>query len=165
MSKYFSLDMTIEEIRKHFRVLCLKLHPDKGGDAEEFKAMKSEYDRICGILAAGEAGRANKENREARFTAETEKELREAIERFLSIPGIILEICGSWLWITGNTFPVRERIYLYGAKYSKTKKCWYWAADMGKGKVRGIYSMDKIRNKFGSTVIESEAEERKELAA
>ena len=35
------------EIRTAFRKLSLKNHPDKGGDAEEFKKISAAYDRIA----------------------------------------------------------------------------------------------------------------------
>ncbi len=35
------------EIRTAFRKLSLKHHPDKGGDAEEFKKLSAAYDRIA----------------------------------------------------------------------------------------------------------------------
>ncbi len=45
--KYFSnIPATVEELKKQFRALCIKLHPDKGGNAEEFKAMLNEYETI-----------------------------------------------------------------------------------------------------------------------
>jgi curved DNA-binding protein CbpA len=164
-TKYFSQEMTIEEIRKNFHHFCLQLHPDKGGDPEAFKAMKNEYDYFSGLLAATEGGRATAENRSARYTAETERVLREAIERFMNIPGIMIEICGFWLWISRDTFPVHEQIKTVGAKFSGHKKMWYWAATMKAGKVRGIYNMNKIRAKFGSERIESDAREQVLIAA
>ncbi len=44
--KYFKDCNTIEEVKKAFKPLAMKLHPDKGGKQEEFIAMKQEYDRI-----------------------------------------------------------------------------------------------------------------------
>ena len=45
--KYFTnIPATVEELKKQFRALCIKLHPDKGGNAEEFKAMLNEYETI-----------------------------------------------------------------------------------------------------------------------
>ena len=37
--KYFYNITTAEEIKKQFRTYCVSMHPDKGGDPEEFKAM------------------------------------------------------------------------------------------------------------------------------
>jgi hypothetical protein len=162
--KYFADGLTIEECRKQFRELCLQLHPDKGGKHEDFIAMKNEYDIAIKLLAALEAGNANRENRKTRFTFESEKALREKIEELLNIPAITIEICGSWLWISGNTFPVHDRIKAAGCKFSGAKKLWYFAVDMAQGRVRGRYSMAKIRNKFGSMTIESEAEPQYQLA-
>ena len=41
--KYFKNITTAEEIKKQFRAYCVNMHPDKGGDPEEFKAMIAEY--------------------------------------------------------------------------------------------------------------------------
>jgi hypothetical protein len=60
---------------------------------------------------------------------------------------------------------VHEQIKAVGCKFSGKKKLWYFSATMQEGKVRGRYTMDKIRSKFGSVVIESEAEEKKAIAA
>jgi curved DNA-binding protein CbpA len=165
-TKYFSPEMGIEELRKNFHRFCLELHPDKGGDPEEFKAMKNEYDYFCGISAATEYGHATAANRPPRYTAASERDLREALEKLLNIPKIIIEICGSWLWIYGNTFPVHEQIKAIGCKFSGQKKAWYFSATMRSGKVRGKYNnLQKIRARFGSEVIESTAQEQMQLAA
>lgn len=43
--KYFENITTAEEIKKQFRAYCVSMHPDKGGDPEEFKAMMAEYQK------------------------------------------------------------------------------------------------------------------------
>lgn len=43
--KYFRNITTAEEIKKQFRTYCVSMHPDKGGDPEEFKAMMAEYQK------------------------------------------------------------------------------------------------------------------------
>lgn len=43
--KYFENITTAEEIKKQFRTYCVSMHPDKGGDPEEFKAMMTEYQK------------------------------------------------------------------------------------------------------------------------
>ena len=44
--KYFKNITTAEELKKQFRTYCVNMHPDKGGDPEEFKAMMAEYNGI-----------------------------------------------------------------------------------------------------------------------
>ena len=164
--KYFLPEMKIEELRKAFHAFCLQLHPDKGGDAEAFKAMKNEYDYYSGLLAGAEYGRSTAENRAPRYTAASEKEFRETLEKLLNIPKIVIEICGSWLWITGDTFASHEQIKSLGAKFSGQKKAWYWSATMSRGKCRGRFNdLQKIRDRFGSERIESTAKETYQLAA
>ena len=50
--KYFSNITTAEELKKQFRTYCVTMHPDKGGDPEEFKTMLAEYEEAaknCGV--------------------------------------------------------------------------------------------------------------------
>ena len=43
--KYFiNSPYTAETLKNEFRDLCKKLHPDTGGDAEDFKMMMNEID-------------------------------------------------------------------------------------------------------------------------
>lgn len=57
--KYFNNITTAEELKKQFRNYCVTMHPDKGGDPEEFKAMIAEYEE-----AAKSCGAWTKETRE-----------------------------------------------------------------------------------------------------
>lgn len=57
--KYFNNITTPEELKKQFRAYCVSMHPDKGGDPEEFKAMLAEYEE-----AAKNCGAWTKETRE-----------------------------------------------------------------------------------------------------
>lgn len=57
--KYFNNITTPEELKKQFRAYCVTMHPDKGGDPEEFKTMLNEYEQ-----AAKSCGAWTKETRE-----------------------------------------------------------------------------------------------------
>lgn len=57
--KYFINITTPEEPKKQFRTYCVTMHPDKGGDPEEFKAMLHEYEQT-----AKSCGAWTKETRE-----------------------------------------------------------------------------------------------------
>lgn len=44
--KYLSESMTLEDARKAYRTLAKQLHPDVGGDEDEFKILASEYSAL-----------------------------------------------------------------------------------------------------------------------
>ena len=84
--KYFKNITTAEELKKQFRAYCVSMHPDKGGDPEEFKNMMAEYnDIIKNFEQAKEEARAEEEARqaaeEARKEAEEERKRQEEEER------------------------------------------------------------------------------------
>lgn len=99
MKKYFTNITTAEEIKKQFRAYCVSMHPDKGGDPEEFKAMMAEYYGIIkNFERAKEEARAEEEARkeaeEARKEAEERKRKEEEEER--KAAEALREIIAKW---------------------------------------------------------------------
>ena len=99
MKKYFSNITTAEEIKKQFRAYCVSMHPDKGGDPEEFKAMMAEYNGIIkNFERAKEEARAEEEARreaeEARKAEEERKRKEEEEER--KAAEALREIIAKW---------------------------------------------------------------------
>ena len=45
-TSYFSGCTTKEQIKKRHRELCMKYHPDRGGNVEIFRQMQSEYEKL-----------------------------------------------------------------------------------------------------------------------
>ena len=45
----------------------------------------------------------NQQADEHHQTTETPDEFRDIVERLLRMDGLEVELCGSWLWIGGNT--------------------------------------------------------------
>lgn len=163
MDKYFNKFMDIKELRGLYRSYCLKMHPDKGGDHDTFVEMQNEYESVLRIVSGEEKEKAFRENRDPHFTFEGESELMEMLKKVMRVQGIIVEVCGSWLWISGNTFPVHEVLKSFGMKYSKKKKSWYFSPYMSTKRKKGMYSMKKIRETFGSVKYESQKEDEQEL--
>ena len=42
--RYFKEVETLEDLKRQYRTLAMKNHPDRGGDAELMKAINNEYD-------------------------------------------------------------------------------------------------------------------------
>lgn len=49
---YFNNVKSLEDLKKQFKQLAMKHHPDRGGDAETMKAINNEYDRLFPIWKA-----------------------------------------------------------------------------------------------------------------
>lgn len=84
--KYFNNITTAEELKKQFRAYCVSMHPDKGGDPEEFKQMMAEYNGIIKNFEqakkrAEEEEEARQRAEEARKAAEEDRKRQEEEER------------------------------------------------------------------------------------
>ena len=159
--KYFTNCKTAEDVKATFKDLAKKLHPDCGGDAEEFKKMMAEYKEVFNRLknihttAAGET--YEKE------TTETPEEFAEIINKIIHFAGCKIEIIGSWIWISGNTATYHEELKACGFWWSRSKKAWYFNGETErKYKRRGHYSMNGLREKWGTEEVKTE--EQKKLA-
>ena len=53
--KWFTNVHTVEELRKQYRQLMKKHHPDVGGNTEDAKQINAEYERLFAILSRQEA--------------------------------------------------------------------------------------------------------------
>ena len=45
-TSYFTGCATKEQIKKRHRELCMKYHPDRGGNVEMFRQMQAEYEKL-----------------------------------------------------------------------------------------------------------------------
>lgn len=162
MRKYFNGIDNLETLRKEYRKLAKELHPDCGGNEAEFKAMTDEYEKVFAELErAGRKTATNKEAHEKKYDAGLDQEIREAINRIINL-NIDIEVCGSWVWVSGNTYGVKEELKKAGFKWCSNKKMWAWHPAEYTKKSRKKVSMDTIRNLYGSEKIR-EAEETKKL--
>lgn len=152
MKKYFEDIKNKKELVKAFRQLEKKLHPDAGGDPEEFKAMKAEFDRLLGILPDGPE--EAQEKAAEGFKRDIPADLAAVLEKVIHLDGIEVEICGSWIWVSGNTYPVKDQIKAAGFRFSSNKKAWYWHDGEYRRRGRKM-SMDEIRERHGSQEVKT----------
>ena len=118
--KYFNNISTAEEIKKQFRAYCVSMHPDKGGDPEEFKTMMSEYKAIIkNFERAKEEARAEEEARreaeEARKAEEERKRKEEEEER--KAAEALREVIAKWAGKLKTVTPADGWSYKPSADY------------------------------------------------
>ena len=144
--KYFNNVKNLQELKKQYRTLAMKLHPDKeGGDAEEFKILVNEYE----ILTKKLAKENNKNEEEYNKDIELDKQYMDIINELIKFDGLIIEVVGSWIWLSGNTYPAKDVIKGLGFKWASKKKMWYLSPDDHPKRRGKELSMDEIKNKYG----------------
>lgn len=159
---YFVNCTTLEELKMEYRRLAMMYHPDReGGDLAIMKMVNNDHDEMFEILKK----RANATAGAGRETTETPEEFREIIEKLIRMDGIDVELCGSWLWISGDTFPHREELKAAGCRWAKAKRMWYWHHEDAGAWKRGKLSMEAIREKYGSEKIVTGAKTQRIAAA
>lgn len=78
--------------------------------------------------------------------------LNNALNSIIDL-GLDIEICGIWIWVSGNTKPHREPLKLADYQWSPKKSMWYFRPEKNKSHNRSSWSMDKIRQTYGSQAI------------
>lgn len=110
---------TLEKLKKAYHRLCLKLHPDVGGSAEEVKISKAEYETL---FARMKNIHVNKDGETyEKETQETSQEIQLLIADLLKLDGIEIEIIGCFVWITGDTKLHKEHLKELGFRWHSKK--------------------------------------------
>jgi hypothetical protein len=151
---YFKECKTLEDVKKAFRILAKLYHPDmKTGDTEKFKAINNEYEEAFEYFKNDYNNKAENKNKQNK---ETPEEFREIINVLIRLEGLEIEICGTWLWLSGNTYKYRDVIKSLKFKWSNSKKEWYFYNGIDEMlKIRGSRTMEEIREKYGSEIYKS----------
>lgn len=145
---YFKECKTIEDVKALYKKLAKQYHPDLGGDTATMQTINREYAFACANIAKG-AGLSDEEaDRQVKFS----EQYRSVIEQIINLPGIIVELVGGWVWVTGNTFPVRKQLKAAGLFFAYKKLAWYFRSDEYKTR-GGKKSLAEIRRKYGSETI------------
>lgn len=155
--KWFNNPKSLEELKKDYKRLAMKHHPDvSGGNDADMKEINAEYDMLFVTLknvhqnASGETYTTKTE------TAETPDEFKDIIDALIRLNGIKIEICGSWLWITGNTYPHRKALKELHFRFSKSKTAWYYHTADYKKTNNKTFTMEQIRDLYGSETVAAE---------
>ena len=137
-------------IKRAYKIACSKFHPDKGGSTFMMQSINEAYSVLKdfeGEISSGDLSYP--------------KELNEAINAIINLEGVEIEICGAWVWVTGNTKPYSK---ILGRKeggagfyWANKKKAWYFRPADWKSASRGNWSMDKIRESHGSNGVKTKS--------
>jgi len=158
--KYFIInsESNIDELKKQFKKLAFQFHPDiTGKDTNrEMQEIIQEYE-----IAMQEIGKIHNKN----YTFDQEYiDLINALIK-LNMKNVTIEICGWFVYVTGDTKPFRKQLGKdgIGLIWNPKKTCWYYKPAWYYKKNKNTWSMNKIRETWGSQIIEKEKQKERIL--
>jgi hypothetical protein len=150
--KFFQSVSTLEELKKEYRKLCFKYHPDRGSSREEFQELNNEYEKL------------KKEFEEERKVAIDEKYM-EIIDQLRGFD-VTIKIVGTWIWVEGDTEPIKNKLKELKMRWAPKKKKWYFHLGSYRRWGKKEYSMEEIEKKYKVTTVRtsSSSKNTKKLA-
>lgn len=151
--QYFKNISTIEQLRKSYNVLAKQYHPDINHSPDAVRIMQdinAEYAAAFKWLQNHDSEHLNC------YDKIDPAAYPEIISKIIGLTELTIEICGSWVWLTGKTWLYAEQLKSAGFKFSRSKKAWYWSDTIKGAHFRGRYSLNQIREKFGAQNIETQ---------
>ena len=144
--KYFYNCRTLDEVKRKYKELAMLHHPDRGGNTATMQEINNEYEEI-------------QKNPLFDFSNESQEDQEEflkypeIINQIIGLDGLIIELIGNWIWISGNTYPHRTILKQNGFFFAPKKVMWYYRPPDYKSLNRSPKSIDEIRFKYGSDII------------
>ena len=139
--KEFSEVIGINEAKKVYKTLAKKLHPDVGGSEEEFKLLNAIYNDFI----------ENKIYFSNEFKIDLD--LEKIISQILHFENITIELVGSWIWLSGDTKEIKDKLKELGFKWASKKKMWFYGEMKGRNPQEK--SIDEIKKKYGSETLKT----------
>lgn len=144
------LGLTVEEIKVNYKKLAMKHHPDLGGDLETMKLLNNAYETAL-KNCDGQTTKDDQGEHTYKYNEEIEKALMDKIMELLSLnlQGIEIDLIGTWIWITGDTKPVKDQLKDAECKWHGKRGCWYFK--IGNYYRRSSKSLETLAEKYGCT--------------
>jgi|694.fasta_scaffold19382_4 hypothetical protein len=152
MAKFFDLTKinSLDELKKQYHSLALKYHPDReGGSTELFQALQLEFETLTDNYLKNQKFTAS----DAKNEIIIDETIKAIIMELMEFETIKIELVGTWIWISGNTYPIKDVLKKLNFKFAPVKKMWYLNTTGEKIRSKGDKTIDQIRNKYGSTEI------------
>ena len=157
--KWFGTCSTLDEVKALYKKLAKQYHPDLGGDTLSMQEINKEYAFASAKVIKGQNLNEQDTENEIRFSAE----YREAIEKIIHLQGIVIELVGYWIWVTGNTIVVKSELKNAGFFFASKKVAWYFRTGEYKCTKGSKKSLDEIKDKYGSELIKGKSNSKQYL--
>ena len=158
---YFNECQNLEEVKATFKNLAKKFHPDLSGfdSTSIMQEINKEYK-----FAIAQAAKFGFKKDGQKFTDQevndeilNAEQYQAAINAIIHLEGIDIELCGGWLWVSGNTFQHKGIFKANGFYFASKKIMWYFRSVQYATSNFKPMEIGQIRAKYGSQQISHKA--------
>lgn len=152
MAKYFAEVKTVEELRKRYRELLRKYHPDnENGSTEITQQINQEYDALFAILSK------EKKSDGQSYTYEENERFKTVLNKIIGL-NMTIEVIGCWLWCF-SAYEYRTQLKELGFTWCSKKKAWVWHDEPYHRHHKKEIPLSHIRAKYGSEIISNKSKQ------
>jgi len=153
---------TVEEIKKEYRRLALLHHPDRGGSTAMMQQINEEYHAALARANGQQSTDADGNPHTYTYHRDREQSVMDKLAEILRIRGTFdVMLIGTWIWIVGDTKPIKEELKRLGCAWHAKRLCWYWRpADSRHYGKSSQYGLDALAARYGAEVFRRDDTDR-----
>lgn len=159
--KWFKEIQSLDGLRKLYRKLVVKHHPDNGGSEDAIKEINAEYDvlfkKIKNDFEHNDTYSKASDKQKQQYDWQKDKQLREMVLKLSKFKGITVEIIGVWIWVS-NCYAYRKELKELGFHWASQKQMWYIHFDDFHKFNSKPAPMSYIRQRYGSVEVRFDTE-------
>ena len=154
---WFSGCTTPEEIKKHYRMLAMLHHPDRGGDNGIMAEINNQYHAALAACDGHSSFDTEGKQHTYHYNRETEEAILSKINDLLRarMAGVEIWLVGYWVWIRGDTKPHRAQLKKLDCQWNPKRGCWYWQPFKKYRHRSSPLSFEGLADKYGARVFVS----------
>jgi hypothetical protein len=145
-----SIISDIDSLKKEYFKLAKKYHPDMGGTTAQMQQLVSEYDSLLKKLLQGSSLSSEQKANELQL----DEAMRNVIDQLIGLEGLDVQIVGKWIWIGGQTYPVRNELKKAGLIFIKKNNVPYWVYKGVESRGKGNLTIEEIKSKYGAKKVD-----------
>lgn len=147
---YFQNCNSAEEIKKTYRTLSMKFHPDQGGDEQTMKEINRQLDEALRSVLDSAFDTWKERTQSTGHYQYSEDKFSEILRNIVDF-NIRIEIIGFWIYAF-ESYQYKNALKELGFWFSKKHKAWVYSGDK-KRKVRSKLTTNDVRTIHGSREI------------